>query len=383
MTSESQQVPAARRTMRLLAAVAAAPDGLTSGQLLDEVGGSRSGLYALVGTLRREGYLVSDEGRHRPGPEVWGLIPDRPGELRTLLGAFDELTRRRPGGEPLALSWPEGSRLTLAAVSAGTQPVQVVYRPGATRDEDGADALVMAAGEAGESDALARVRQEGAATATHAEVTELAVPVCADGVRPTAALLVGVPLGRATGAHMDRLHRELRRLAADLSYRLGAAVYQPYGWAGRDDVGPTKDMAAGELDAFLRGLWGAQLACVRSDGTPHVVPLWYEWDGEVMWLAASPGASWRSYIADNPRVSVTLDEPWPPLRRVFVTGEAAEVSEATVPGGLGGLRRRLAVRYLGRGADRSPDLQETAGWAAVRILPDRVHGRQGLGAVTA
>lgn len=381
MTTESQHVPAATRTVRLLEALAAAPAGLTSGELLDEVSGSRSGLYALINTLRSDGYIVSEDGRHRLGPAVWDLVPDRPDDLETLLVAFAEETRRRAPVETVALTWPEGGRLTVADEAAPDRPVRVVYGTGSPRPATGADVLVMAAGDMGDAPSLTRVRRDGMAVVTDEEMTEIAVPVCADGIRPTAALLGGIPHHRTSPEVVDDLGRRLRQLAARLSHRLGAAVYQPYGWSGTEQVGPTQDLDEQELDEFLRGLWGAQLACVRADGTPHVVPLWYEWDGEVMWLAASPGASWRSYIADNPRVSVTLDEPWPPLRRVFLAGEAAEVEATKVPGGLSGLRRRLAVRYLGRGADRSPELQETEGWAAVRIVPDRIHGRQGLGAV--
>jgi DNA-binding IclR family transcriptional regulator len=367
--------------MRMLEALAEAPSGLTSGELLDEVSGSRSGLYALLNTLRSENYVVSEEGRHRLGPAVWDLVPDRPGDLESLLAAFGEETRSRVPTETMALTWPEGGRQIVAAEAAPDRPVRVVYASGTARPGTAPDVAVMAAGEAGDDPALTRIRHDGIAASSNDEMTELAVPVCADGVRPTAALVAGIPHGRDSAEMSDVLGRRLRQMAARLSHRLGAAVYQPYGWSGTEQVGPTQDLDDEELDEFLGGLWGAQLACVRADGTPHVVPLWYEWDGEVMWLAASPGASWRTYIADNPRVSVTLDEPWPPLRRVFLTGEAAEVGDSQVPGGLSGLRRRLAVRYLGRGADRSPELQQTEGWAAVRILPDRIHGRQGLGAV--
>src|SRR5690606_35040806 len=107
-------------------------------------------------------------------------------------------------------------------------------------------------------------------------------------------------------------------------------------------------------------------ACVRQDGTPHVLPLWYEWDGEQVWLVASPGAQWKEYVtagaAESSRVSLTIDEPWPPLRRAFIVGEAQIVPASETPGGLQGLRQRLAVRYLGRGADNRPELRETEGW---------------------
>lgn len=373
----SQSVPAAERTLRLLEALAAASDGLTTAELIDEIDGSRSGLYALLNTLKARDYVHSEDGRHRLGPALWSLLPDRPRVLETLLSVFNE---ERPAlGESVALVWPQPGGTVVVAEVQPDRPVRAVYRQGSPRPADGPDVMVIAAAGSGDDPELRRVRRRAIATAESPEVTEMAVPVCADGVRPTAALLAGIPAQRVTPQTLSELDRELRQLAARLSHRLGAPVYQPYGWAPSAPVGPNRDLTTDELHEFLSGLWGAQLACIRSDGTPHLVPLWYEWDGEAMWLAASPGSSWKGYIGENPRVSVTLDEPWPPLRRVFLTGQAEELDPSRIPGGLEGLRRRLAVRYLGRGADRQPELSDTEGWAGVRIRPERIHGRQGLG----
>lgn len=373
----SQSVPAAERTLRILEALAASPEGLTTAQLMDEIESSRSGLYALVNTLKARDYIRSEDGRHHLGPALWSLLPDRPQELETLLSAFSQ--ERPPLDESVALVWPQPGGTVVVAEAQPDRPVRAVYRHGSSRPADGPDAMVIAAGGPGDDPATRQVRRLAMATVESDEVTEMAVPVCADGVRPIAALVAGVPSQRARAETISDLDRHLRQLAARLSHRLGAPVYQPYGWAPAEPVGPNRELTSEELDEFLSGLWGAQLACIRSDGTPHLVPLWYEWDGEAMWLAASPGSSWRGYIADNPRVSVTLDEPWPPLRRVFLTGQAQEVDPGDIPGGLEGLRRRLAVRYLGQGADRQPELSETEGWAGVRIEPDRIRGRQGLG----
>jgi len=134
-----------------------------------------------------------------------------------------------------------------------------------------------------------------------------------------------------------------------------------------------------ELSQFLQEPWGARLACVRQDGTPHVLPLWYEWDGRFIWLTASPGSQWKTYVRESQQVSLTVDEPWPPLRRAFVVGKAELVADADISGGLSGLRRRLAVRYLGRGAEKQVQLMDSEGWQAVRIRPFRIIGQQGLG----
>ncbi len=87
----------------------------------------------------------------------------------------------------------------------------------------------------------------------------------------------GAPGGGDPGGHsrlpsgddqVAALTATMRETAARLSYRMGAAVYQPYGWAAGDPVEPSRDLTDAELKEFLSGLWGAQLACVRQDGTP-------------------------------------------------------------------------------------------------------------------
>lgn len=374
----SQQVPAADRALSILEVLGQAGEGLTTVDLLNEVGGSRSGLYALLNTLKARDFVVSEEGRYRLGPALWSLLPDRPSDLETLVDAFAEETAASLADETIALLWPDRGGTVVAATAEPDRPVHAVLQSGSRRLQTGPDARVLAAGLPDDTDDLRLIRQTGLASRSTAETVEVAVPVCRDGVRPTAVVMAAVPLHRAEPPALEAIETAIRGLAARLSYRLGALSYQPYGWTATESVGPTRDLDSTELDAFLEGLWGAQLACVRTDGTPHVVPLWYEWDGEAIWLAASPGSSWRTYIADNPRVSVTLDEPWPPLRRAFLSGEAVDVPDSAVPGGVEGLRRRLAIRYLGKGADQ-PELSDTVGWAAVRLVPDRIHGRQGLG----
>jgi hypothetical protein len=75
-------------------------------------------------------------------------------------------------------------------------------------------------------------------------------------------------------------------------------------------------------------------------------------------------------------VSLTVDEPWPPLRRALIVGDAH--GGATVPGGVTGLRQRLAARYLGQGAAQQVNANGTR-WEAFRIEPERISGYQGLG----
>ena len=316
---------------------------------------------------------------HRLGQAIWSLVPSRPVALTSLVDHFHEETRDDSFSESVALAWREGEGAVIVADAPSDHLVRVNYDTGRFRSPETVDARVLTAGDGTGDEDLEQIRETGYLEARGPDIVELAAPICRDGVRPVAALLVGIPAHRADETSIGSLVSRLLTAAARLSHQLGAASYQPFGWNAGRQVLPSSEMSLEDLDAFLQGPWSAQLGCVREDGTPHVVPLWYEWDGEVVWLAGSPAAAWRDYIEADPQVSVTLDEPWPPLRRVFMSGTATEVSSSSVEGGLVGLRARLARKYLGRGADQQPELTDVEGWAVIRVTLESIRGRQGLG----
>ena len=387
----AKQVPAAGRTLNLLELLAAAPEGLTAAEILSRQNISRSALFALLNTLKSRNYVIQSgpRGRYALGPALWALIPDRQQGLRPLIEAFDAEMSLNPLPETAALAWANNLETIILAQRPGPQPVRAVYQPGERRPlGQTAAGQILLAGESPQyiekaapelRGRIPQIHQQGVSQTQTADLVEIAAPVTIDGVNPIAAILLGIPRYRYDAAQNQELIHKLRQTAARVSYRLGAAVYQPYGWTAVGPIGPTRELNEKELNEFLQGAWGARLACIRRDGTPHVVPLWYEWDGRALWLAASPGAFWKEYILTNPRVSLTIDEPWPPLRRVFVSSAAQIMPEDQVPGGLAALRQRLAARYLGEDAAHLPELQETAGWTAVRLRPEKISGRQGLG----
>ena len=119
-------------------------------------------------------------------------------------------------------------------------------------------------------------------------------------------------------------------------------------------------MSAAEMNEFLAGPWLCRVACIKPDGWPYVVPSWYHWDGLCFWLVPRKRAAWAHYMALDPRVALTIDEPDPPIRKV--------------------LWRRDGGRRRGRGRAVSGERGE------IPLEPDRreVHGpslprRQGCG----
>jgi PPOX class probable F420-dependent enzyme len=51
------------------------------------------------------------------------------------------------------------------------------------------------------------------------------------------------------------------------------------------------------------------LSTVRPDGTPHLVPIWFSWDGQSILIASKPHARKVANLRANPRVMLALGEP--------------------------------------------------------------------------
>lgn len=389
----NKHVPAAERTLRLLEVLSVAAHGCTAADLIEQLPMSRSSLFALLHTLKVRHYVEQEDRRYRLGPALWNLLPGRQHGLGPLIDVFQNDVELGILAETVALAWLDGTETVIIAQRESQYPVRVVFRPGERRAaQETAAGLVLLAGlpsntlnlhlSSGGYDVMStliHIHTTGWSETAHGDTIELAAPVCVDGIQPVAALLVTMPTFRVHSESVVALVHPLCQAAARLSYRMGAPVYQPYGWASSEPLGPTKALTRTDVERFLQGPWSAQLACVRHDGTPHVIPLWYEWTNQCLWVTASPDASWKTYIAIGKQVSLSVDEPWPPLRRALIAGHAEPVATADIPGGLAGLRCRLAMRYLGQGAETRAEFQQVKGWQAFRIVPHKITGLQGLG----
>ena len=56
------------------------------------------------------------------------------------------------------------------------------------------------------------------------------------------------------------------------------------------------------------------LSSVRSDGRPHVVPVWFHWDGERIVAFSKPNARKVDNLRDQPSVMLAVGTPGGRLR---------------------------------------------------------------------
>jgi PPOX class probable F420-dependent enzyme len=61
------------------------------------------------------------------------------------------------------------------------------------------------------------------------------------------------------------------------------------------------------IDSFLEGSHIARLATVDRDGKPHVVPVWYAWDGETIWISSYSSTRKIMNLEENRKVSIIID----------------------------------------------------------------------------
>jgi nitroimidazol reductase NimA-like FMN-containing flavoprotein (pyridoxamine 5'-phosphate oxidase superfamily) len=87
-----------------------------------------------------------------------------------------------------------------------------------------------------------------------------------------------------------------------------------------------------QIDALLSQPVLARLATSDlATGQPHVVPVWFLWDGETLWISAFTSTLKVKILRNNPRAAVLIepDAAHPsPLQAVLLQGKAEIIAES-------------------------------------------------------
>lgn len=132
-----------------------------------------------------------------------------------------------------------------------------------------------------------------------------------------------------------------------------------------------KEMTKDELREFLlEGTKTGKLATVRADGRPHVMPVWYDLDGDnLVFTTGGDSVKARNMMRD-PSVSITIDDQTPPY--AFVTIEGT-VSFSDDPEQLLHWATRIGGRYMGEDqAEAYGKRNSCEGEILVTIRPSKI-----------
>ena len=117
------------------------------------------------------------------------------------------------------------------------------------------------------------------------------------------------------------------------------------------------------------------LSTVRPDGAPHLVPIWFWWDGEELLVFSKPDAQKVHNLRENPAVMLALGDAEEDFDVGLVRGHAELLDRPT--------RSVMPYAHLAKYADRLAALGVDAETYAatysqvIRIVPERFLGWHG------
>ncbi len=124
-------------------------------------------------------------------------------------------------------------------------------------------------------------------------------------------------------------------------------------------------------DAFLKEARIAKLATLNGDGSPNIVPVWFEWTGEVARIFTSRTSPKVTRIKRDPRVALEVEEGVGiPEAWVSIEGVATIEEEGGIE-----LARVLADRYYTseKVAEVWPSWEKNAAnWVVLVITPRKI-----------
>ena len=120
----------------------------------------------------------------------------------------------------------------------------------------------------------------------------------------------------------------------------------------------------------------AKIGTVRPDGRPHVAPVWFAMDDDVLVFTTWTDTVKARNLRNNPEVSICVDDESPPFAYVQFEGRAEIVDDmdrllrwATSIGG----------RYMGQDAAEAFGKRNAVpGELLVRVSPTRIFGEENI-----
>jgi PPOX class probable F420-dependent enzyme len=130
-------------------------------------------------------------------------------------------------------------------------------------------------------------------------------------------------------------------------------------------------------DAALRRDSVVWLSSVQPNGRPHLVPVWFHWDGERIVAFSKPNARKVGNLRDQPLVMLAVGTPGPDfeVELIEATAELPEIpAEDVMPVGFGAKYRDL-LRRAGLTAQRFAEVYSQP----IVLRPTRYLGYGGRG----
>lgn len=141
----------------------------------------------------------------------------------------------------------------------------------------------------------------------------------------------------------------------------------------RGMIDTANDLAAARLDRFLSEEPVVWLSTVRPDGTPHLVPTWFAWDGETITIMSKPGAQKVRNLRANASAMLAVGDAEDDFDVGLVEADAVLDDAAT------GLCDAFLAKYADRiaGLGLTPEQFAATYSQTIRLTPTKALGWHG------
>jgi nitroimidazol reductase NimA-like FMN-containing flavoprotein (pyridoxamine 5'-phosphate oxidase superfamily) len=125
---------------------------------------------------------------------------------------------------------------------------------------------------------------------------------------------------------------------------------------------------------MFAGLPVVHVATLDRDGSPHVVPLWFVWPEDALYVSTRrEGRTWANVLAD-PRVALTIDlgRSWVEIAGIEVRGNAEPLraEDAAMRRPISTWHEKYRPLLAGDGFARFSE--EVRGLGFLRVVPERI-----------
>ena len=126
-------------------------------------------------------------------------------------------------------------------------------------------------------------------------------------------------------------------------------------------------LSEADLDELLRTERTMRAGTVSPDGSPHVVPLWFVWDGTAIWINNLRKSRRSRDLAAGSPVALCIDtgEQYFDLRGAVLYGKPERV-DGNDPA-LEGVRKGFGEKYFG-----GMEIPDTKSHFWLKVVPDRI-----------
>ena len=127
------------------------------------------------------------------------------------------------------------------------------------------------------------------------------------------------------------------------------------------------DLTPEQMAEFLERPLVAVMVTLRADGSPHAIPIWYEYrDGEFIVFTSDTFVRVKNLRRDS-RAAITVSTHDEPYMYVSAEGPVSITSEGVAETGLS-----IARRYMGERGDQFLDDVHDEHSVLLRLTPERI-----------